>query len=202
MAVTGPSASGKTTWCRRHHLDDVVGEYSPTAAEPVDADMATQAAFWCEVSCRRWQEAADRERASGLAVCDDDPLKLHYSWSLVRVGEASRQLWIHEVAVHRAAIAAGRLGFADVVLVSLPPIDELHRRRDADQARRRRNFALHVRLTEPLREWYQALERVEPGRVFWELPPDGLPTTLPAARSNRCDLSLFESLIEALPAVT
>ena len=119
MAVTGPSASGKTTWCRRHYLDDVVDEYSPTGVEPVDADLAAQAALWCGVSCRRWQEAADRERVSGLAVCDDDPLKLHYSWSLVRIGEASEQLWAHEVAAHRAAIAAGRLGFADVVLVSL-----------------------------------------------------------------------------------
>jgi hypothetical protein len=202
VAVTGPSASGKTTWCRRHYLDDVVGEYSPRGVEPVDADVAAQAAFWCEVSCRRWREAADRERVSGLAVCDDDPLKLHYSWSLVRVGEASRQLWAHEVAVHRAAIAAGRLGFADVVLVSLPPVDELRRRRDADPARPRRNFALHVRLAEPLREWYQAVERIEPGRVFWELPPHGLPAALPPARANRCDPSVFESLIEALPAVT
>ncbi|MEV8517871.1 hypothetical protein [Dactylosporangium sp. NPDC051484] len=101
-------------------------------------------------------------------------MKLHYSWSLVRIGAASPERWTSEVAANRVAIAAGRLGFADAVLVSLPSVTELHRRRDADATRQRRNFSLHVRLTEPLREWYQALELAAPGRVRWELPPDGL----------------------------
>ncbi|MEV6929313.1 hypothetical protein AB0M46_33150 [Dactylosporangium sp. NPDC051485] len=158
VAVTGPSAAGKTTWCRRHHAENLVAEYAPTGAEPNDGDLPAQAAFWCAVNCRRWQAVIERERASGLAVCDDDPLKLHYSWSLVRIGAASPELWASEVAANRAAIAAGRLGFADVVLVSLPSVEELRRRRDADPTRQRRNFALHVRLAEPLREWYQTLE--------------------------------------------
>ncbi|GII22564.1 hypothetical protein [Planosporangium mesophilum] len=201
VAVTGPSAAGKTTWCRRHHVEDLVGEYVPTGAEPDDTDLPAQAAFWCAVNCQRWQAAIHRERVSGLAVCDDDPLKLHYSWSLVRIGAASRKLWTFEVAANRAAIADGRLGFADVVLVSLPSVEELHRRRDADPVRRRRNFALHVQLAQPLREWYEALDMVAPGRVRWELPSDGLPAVLPAARPDRCDPAVLDALIEALPGV-
>jgi hypothetical protein len=83
---TGPSASGKTTWCRRHAPAGMIPEYTPSGAEPDGADIPAQAGFWTAVSCRRWQAELDRERASGLAVCDDDPLKPHYSWPLARIG--------------------------------------------------------------------------------------------------------------------
>jgi hypothetical protein len=198
--VTGPSSAGKTTWCRRHYPDELVPEYAPAGGEPDDSDPAAQADFWSEVSCQRWRQATRQERASGLAVCDDDPMKLHYCWSLMRVGAASRQRWAHEVTANMAAVTEGRLGFADLVLVTVPPVEELRRRRDSDPTRRRRNFELHARLAEPLRQWYQALERVEPDRVQWGLPSDGLPEIVPTPRANRCDPALFEALMEALPS--
>ena len=112
---------------------------------------------------------------------------------------AGRDGWALEVAATLAAVTEGRLGFADLVLVSVPPIEELRRRRDADQTRRRRrNFELHAQLAEPLRQWYQAVERVDPGRVQWELPPAGLASTLPPPRTNRSDPALFEAVVEAL----
>jgi hypothetical protein len=197
--VTGPSSAGKTTWCRQHYPDELVPEYAPTGREPDDSDPAAQADYWAEVNCQRWSQATDVERELGLAVCDEDPMKLHYCWSLLRVGAASPQRWAHEVAANRAAVKAGRLGFADLVLVAVPPVAELRRRRDEDPTRRRRNFELHVRLAEPLRQWYQALEVVAPGRVLWDLPSDGLPTTAPPPRTNRCDPALFEALMDALP---
>ncbi|MBL7257465.1 hypothetical protein [Paractinoplanes lichenicola] len=195
VVVTGPSAAGKTTWCRRHCADYLIAEYAPTGAEPVDGDTT---AFWCSVNCDRWRAAVEREEASGLAVCDDDPMKLHYTWSLLRMGEASQELWEREVAANRAAIADGRLGFADLVLVSLPSGDELLARRNGDRTRRRRNFALHARLAAPLREWYRAWEVVAPGRVLWELPPSGLPVELPAPRADRYDPAVLDALISEL----
>ena len=197
--MTGPSAAGKTTWCRRHYPDELVPEYAPTGDEPDDSDPAAQANFWSEVNCRRWSQATVVERDFGLAVCDDDPMKLHYCWSLLRVGLASPQRWEHEIAANLAAITAGRLGFADLVLVSVPPAAELQRRRDEDSTRRRRNFEVHARLAEPLRQWYQAMDLVEPGRVQWDLPPDGLPATVPTPRTNRCDPALLTALLDALP---
>ena len=131
---------------------------------------------------------------------DDDPMKLHYGWSLMRIGAASPQRWAHEVEANRAAVTEGRLGFADLVLVSVPPVEELRRRRDSDPTRRRRNFELHAQLAEPLRQWYETVELVDPGRVHWELPAAGLPPSLPPPRRNRCDPALFEALMEALPS--
>lgn len=201
VVVSGPSSAGKTTWCQRHYPRELVSEYAPTGREPDDSEPAALAGYWCEVNCRRWSQAIEHERAFGLAVCDDDPVKLHYCWSLMRIGAASPERWAHEVAANRAAITAGRLGFADLVLVSLPPLEELRRRRDEDKTRRRRNFYLHAQLAEPLRQWYQALELVDPTRVRWGLPSDGVPAALPPARTNRSDPSIFDALLAALGSI-
>jgi hypothetical protein len=173
----------------------------PTGREPDDADPIVQANFWCEVNCARWDAVVRRERESGLAVCDDDPVKLHYGWSLARIGASDSRRWRHEVTAHREAVARRRAGFADLVLVSLPSLAELTRRREADTTRRRRNFERHIRLAEPLREWYETLDRVRPGTVRWDLPAEGVAEPWPPMREDRYDLALFDRFIEALPPV-
>ncbi|MEU4425181.1 hypothetical protein AB0F81_31560 [Actinoplanes sp. NPDC024001] len=192
VVVSGPSAAGKTTWCRAHHAEHLVEEYTPGGAEP-DGPAPE---FWCEVNCRRWQEALAREAGAGLAVCDDDPMKLHYTWALARLGLVDPAVWRREVEVNRAAVAARRLGFADLVLVTVPQSDELRRRRAADTTRRRRNFELHLRMAGPLREWYEAVERADPDRVRWELAADG--TLGAAARAGRYDTELFDAVVTEL----
>jgi hypothetical protein len=77
LVVTGRSAAGKTTWCERRFVANVVAEYEPSGEDPDDSDPWRAATFWCEVNCRRWQEAERVEQAAGLAVCDDDPMKVH-----------------------------------------------------------------------------------------------------------------------------
>jgi hypothetical protein len=176
-----------------------VPEYVPSGEDMPGPAPAEQAAFWCEVNTRRWLQAEHQERGSGLAVCDDDPLKLHYAWSLARIGELSWQHWQAEIDVHRRAVADGKLGFADLILVSTPTEEELRRRRDADPVRRRRNFDLHVRLIEPLRQWYQAVERVGAAQVLWGLPTAGLPAKLPPPKDNRCDIDVYDAVLAALP---
>jgi hypothetical protein len=201
VVVSGPSASGKTTWCREHHAGETIPECVLTGRVPGDDDPGAQAAFFRDVNCARWGAAFERERVSGLAVCDDDPMKLHYGWSLVRVGAADPQRWFRELALSREAVSLRRLGFADLALVSIPPTAELWRRRAADGSRRRRNFERHVRLAAPLREWYSTLDRVSPGRVWWGFPAGGVPEPPRPARTDRYDLELFDRFIEALPSV-
>ncbi|MEV6305513.1 hypothetical protein AB0M02_39285 [Actinoplanes sp. NPDC051861] len=176
VVATGPSASGKTTWCRRRFPANTVPEGAAELGES-----------WPEFASRRWAQAVRMEEERGLAVCDDDPLKLHYGWSLTRVGEMTRREWRDEVESHRAEVVAGRLGFADVVLVSAVVGEEL---------RRRRNFELHVRLVEPLREWYRAVEQAGASRVVWELP-DG---DVPISRGGRSSAALFDAVIRELPS--
>jgi hypothetical protein len=195
VVVEGPTAAGKTSWCKRY-VGRYVAEYAATGREPTDAVVLAR--HWARVSMRRWAEAIDLERADGLAFCDTDPVKLHYAWGMAALGLAPRAQFDRELTVTREAFRAGRLGFADAVLVGLPEVETLQRRRDTDETRRRRNFAAHVQLREPLQQWYTALDRLDPGRVIWELSPAGVPK-LPEPRADRCSVALLDALVAALP---
>ena len=195
VVVEGPTAAGKTSWCRRH-VGRFVAEYVPTGSEPADGQALAR--HWARVAMRRWDEAEQLERADGVAFCDTDPLKLHYAWGMAALGLAPRAQFDRELAVTRMAFQMGRLGLADAVLVGLPDLVTLQRQRDDDQTRRRRNFATHVQLREPMRQWYATLDRLDPGRVIWDLPDNGVPK-LPAPRTDRTSVALLDELIEALP---
>lgn len=105
----------------------------------------------------------------------------------------------HDLAAARRAFVAGRLGFADLILVSVPPSDSLHERRARDRSRRRHSFDLHVKLAGPLRDWYQAVDVLEPGRVLWGLPTSGLPLEMLRPRLHRSDPARLDELIALLP---
>ena len=195
VVVEGPTAAGKTSWCRRY-VGRYVPEYQLTGREPVDA--AALARHWVRAGMQRWETAIEYERADGIAFCDTDPVKLHYAWGMAALGLAPRAQFDRELTVTREAFRTGRLGFADAVLVGLPDTATLQRRRDGDDTRRRRNFAAHVQLREPLQQWYAALDCLSPGRVVWDLPVEGVPK-LPEPREDRCSVSLLDALVAALP---
>jgi hypothetical protein len=194
VVVEGPSASGKTTWSVTHAALSLVSE-TPSATPPPDPEAAAR--FWADEGSSRWARALDVERETGLAVCDTDPLKLHYSWSLWRIGEGSELEFRRQAAAYREAMANGRIGFADCFLVGVPDAETLEARRAQDATRRRRNFALHSRLGPPLREWYATIERLRPGSVRWELPGDGV-ASLTGEPGDRYDVEHFDALIAAV----
>lgn len=201
VAVEGPSAAGKTTWCRSAALE-FVAEYAPSGAEPDGSDAASQARYWTEVNSARWSQALGLEHRAGVAICDSDPMKLHYSWCLARVGAAPASRFAMELACVREEMSHEKLGFADVVLVTVPDEKTLRLQKAADRTRSRRSFELHAKLREPLIEWYQCLDRLKPQRVVWELPRDGVVSiseTVPLA--GRYDLRLLDALVAGLPAI-
>src|SRR5829696_1740983 len=197
VVVEGISAAGKTSWCRMHGGDHVVEEARPEGPVPDrQTDPLGAARFWIEENARRWRLAREMEERTGLAVCDTDPLKLHYSFGLWRIGGLAGETWLFERELAREAVAAGRLGFADLYLVRRIDADQARSQRDADPTRRRRNFDLHVRLEPPLMEWYRAVEAILPGRVTWSWPADGVPAADSRGRGD--DPALFEALMDRL----
>jgi hypothetical protein len=181
-------------------VDSAVWEYTSDGREPgADADADVLGAYWARANARRWQQAVEIETASGLAVCDSDPCKLHYTWTLWRIGAVDRVRWTADAKHAREQFERHRLGLADLVLVELPSAATLRWRREGDGSRRRRNFDLHVQLAGPLREWYAAMDELEPGHVVWGLPDRGLdPKTIPR-RTSRTGGDLLDALIEQLP---
>ena len=136
------------------------------------------------------------EQRCRTAICDTDPLKLHYTWGLRQLGVVSERHWQAAVAATRHTIAAGEIGFADAYFVQ--PVDPAvaTSRAAGDVRRTRRNFALHLRLQPSLLDWYRTLDRVLPGRVAFGWP-DALPQLSPR---ERCPgPAVFDALIDALP---
>jgi hypothetical protein len=201
IVVEGPSAAGKTTWITAHCPPTmVIGEAPGGPAPDRDLDPAGAAAHWAKISAERWQAAHRAEHRTGTAVCDTDPLKLHYVWSLWRAGHTSRRQWHAELNATRELFAQHRLGIADLFLIEIPDPATLAARCQADTTRRRHNFDLHRQLAGPLRDWYQALEQLDPPRVRWELPVTRIPGTALGPRRNRTGTDTFDALISQLPA--
>lgn len=191
IVIEGVSASGKTSWCAAHAGPHVVAENGPATAAP-DRDLEPSRAgrYWADRNAERWQKALAVEARSGIAVCDTDPLKLHYSWSLWRLGAAPEAHWLHELAATRAAFADRHIGFADAYYVRDIDPTVARRQRDGDVRRGRRNFDLHIRLQPALLDWYRKLATLLPGRVRFDWPRD-LASAVPA-NLDRYDLALFD----------
>ena len=201
IVVEGPSAAGKSTWIATHCRPATVISEAPAGPAPDAAvDPEGAAAHWAAISAARWRAASQADQRTGLAVCDTDPLKLHYAWSLWRIGHTSRRQWHAELTATRELFAQHRLGIADLILIYIPDPGTLAARRSADPTRRRRNFDLHAQLAGPLRDWYHAVEVLDPSRVRWELPATGIPEITPRNRRDRTGTGAFDSLISQLPA--
>ncbi|MBT2566205.1 hypothetical protein J7I84_06760 [Arthrobacter sp. ISL-85] len=177
-----------------------MAEYVPTGTEPDGSDPVRQGRYWTDVNTVRWSQALDLEARRGAGICDTDPMKLHYSWCLARVGAAPASRFVHELAFVREAMSCKQLGFADVVLVTVPDEETLRRQKIGDSTRSRRSFELHAKLREPLSEWYQCLDQLKPGRVIWDLPEDGVSSisrTVPCG--DQYDVRVLDALIGELP---
>ena len=197
LVVEGVSASGKSTWCAKHASGHTVAENGRFEHLPDRSDDPVGAAkFWAERNVDRWQAAIALESTAPVAVCDTDPLKLHYVWCLWQIGEAPERDWLVELAATRETVAQGRIGFADCYLVGNVDPRVARERAQADKTRRRRNFELHARLQPALLAWYAALDGVLPGRV-----QVGLPASTPKITSGgaRYDLTAFDRVVSALP---
>ena len=120
-----------------------------------------------ESSARRWERLLETEARHGRAYADGEPIKLYYDLARVAIGELDRGLYDAGWRLMVRAMDERRVGFADREVYVFASPEALARRRSSDRTRRRRNFALHVRLAPAMLEYYAALERRRPGTVRW-----------------------------------
>jgi hypothetical protein len=202
IVVEGASGAGKTTWCRTHAGPNALLEALPDHAI-VPSEPQAAARFWVERNVARWEQVLAREARDGLVVVDTDPFKLHFVWTLLRSGQISEVEWTMQRDAARDAFASRRYALADVFLVSDVDDATLRARRDADPSRTRTNFERHVLLRDSLLRWYRAIDRLEPGRVVFGLPAEGITPELIARgkRARQSGLELFDELMKELAAV-
>lgn len=117
IVVEGISAAGKTTWCRFHAQQHLVAETFPADRKSQPERGSATARYWTNWNAKRWNDALLTEARTGHAVCDTDPLKLHYLWCLFQVGVAEEAQWELQLHATRQAILERKLGFSDAYFV-------------------------------------------------------------------------------------
>ncbi|MEP1422891.1 MAG: hypothetical protein ABJK59_14075 [Erythrobacter sp.] len=148
--------------------------------------------------------ALEIEREHGVAVCDTDPMKIHFSWCMERAGFHWPDKFAHAQGFVRDAIAKGRLGFADLYLVKRIEPSVARAQKEGDATRRRGNFEQHLALQPHLIAWFTVMSDVLPGKVRWEFPEREallaeLKSKTPEEAPRRFDVSIFDALLKGLP---
>jgi hypothetical protein len=195
VAIEGPSASGKTTWCRvrfPHHVSETPQSIS---APDLFANPAEVAGFWVNHAIENWHRALDIERREGLAVCDGDPFHLYFSLALWRSGAMDRKLFDNETVLYRNAIANHQVGFVDHVLWIDVADDELRRRAQADICRRRKRHEMYLALVPWMEKWFEARTLVLPGTVTMLKDDTRLEGLKLLPKSKRYETSLLDKML-------
>ena len=104
VVIEGISAAGKTSWCRSNASRYLAPETFPSDRKSRPERGLATAQYWTDWNARRWHEASTMEAAEGHAVCDTDPLKLHYSWCLLQIGAAEKSQWEHQLESVRSSV--------------------------------------------------------------------------------------------------
>nr|WP_244658635.1 hypothetical protein [Ciceribacter thiooxidans] len=200
VVIEGISAAGKTTWCRSHGPSYLIPETYPADRKAQPLTGVATAEYWTDWNAKRWGDALQMEREKGCAICDTDPLKLHYSWCLCQLGELPERQWELQLQTTRRAFLEKRLGFADAYFVKV--IDPLiaKQQREGDTSRVRDRFDLHVRLQPFLIQWYARLDQAVGRRVRWTLPDEGLPADAILNNEFRYDIDVFDRFVSSLDA--
>lgn len=198
IVIEGISAAGKTTWCRAHAQAHLIREsYPADRKEQPETGLAT-AHYWADWNAKRWGDALSMEQATGHAICDTDPLKLHYNWCMLQIGALPRSQWELQLETSRATFLERRIGFADAYLVKTIDPVIARQQRDGDTSRLRDRFDQNVLLQPALIRWYTQMDKVLGGRVRWELPETGFASDAITANPLRYDIGAFDAFIASL----
>ena len=199
VAIEGPSASGKTTWCRTHAPNNSVLEAPENIPAPdLFADPAQAARFWVNHAADQWAQALKLEREYGVAFCDGDPFHLYFAWALWKAGAMAEDLFAVESELYRAAFRDRQVGFADHVLWIEVSQEELRQRARADSTRRRKRHELYLSLTPWMKTWFQQREQLLPGSVNVMDPAREQRDLKPSQLVQRYDLVVLDELLGKL----
>lgn len=166
IAIEGPSAVGRSTWCRAHGPQSWIEEAPQNIAAPdLYTDPLAVVEFWVKHNIARWQNALSIEREHGIVLSDGEPFNLRFSWSAWKAGEIGRALFDAEFPLYRRAVESHQIGFADIAFWMDAPLEVLRQRAAGDTSRRRKRYEMYLRLIPWMRAWMEAKNSVVPGSL-------------------------------------
>ena len=202
VCFEGASAVGKTTTAAalKTYGAFVVPEvnqlFDRTEDEPDD--------WYFERQVQRWSIAREQSKFHSPVILDGDPFQpLWYNWAYDFV---RRQDLNFMERFYQPRIRNKTIGFPDLYFILSADEAELRNRKAGDAGRKRRGFETHLKMIEPQRRYFQAMQTYSPQRVFFleahsieanvEFVRERLSETI---RSNANEsISLFDKMIQWL----
>ena len=162
ICLEGASAVGKTTtatWFKASGGVFIVPEVNLLFEKREDAS----AEWYFERQVERWQIAREQNAIQRLVILDGDPFQpLWYSWAYHFLGWQSLDFMEQ---FYQPRIQNKTLDFPDRYFIFNASEAELRKRRDGDATRQRRGFETHLRMIEPQRRYFRAMQKISPHRV-------------------------------------
>lgn len=160
----GPSAVGKSTTAKAFKesrdafvVPEVQELYVRPADEPADWYFQRQA--------ERWSMAEEQRGYHQLVILDGDPFQpLWYNWAYNFAGWQGLDFMER---FYRTRIEDGTIRFPDLYFIFGANEAELRKRKEGDAGRRRRGFEHHLKMIEPQRRYFRAMQAHDPRRVIF-----------------------------------
>jgi deoxyadenosine/deoxycytidine kinase len=161
LCLEGASAVGKSTTCKalsKKYGAYVVEEVALLFQKPNLEDH--ELVHWLlERQVERWKIAVNKLSDYDLVILDGDHFKIWYSWIF---GFQSEGLDYFN-NYFRELLLSKNIGFPDSYVVLTINEEELRRRKVFDLTRKRGNFERHLRLIDPQKRFFRAIDQYMPG---------------------------------------
>jgi deoxyadenosine/deoxycytidine kinase len=174
ICFEGASAIGKTTTAntlKARYGALVVPEVNLLFNRPVNES----AEWYFERQVDRWSAAQDQSKTHHLVILDGDPFQpLWYNWSYNFKGWQDLDFMEH---FYQPKIQNKTIDFPDLYFVFSTSEAELKKRKESDTTRLRRGFETHLKMIEPQRRYFRAMQTFSPSRVL-VLEADSIETNI------------------------
>ncbi len=180
ICFEGASAIGKTTTA-----NSFKAKYGAFVVPEVnllfDKTENPSAEWYFERQVERWSIALEQSKTNHLVILDSDLFQpLWYAWAYNFKGWQNLDFMEQ---FYQPKIQNKTIGFPDLYFVFKTNEVELRKRKIGDTSRRRRGFEAHLRMIEPQRRYFRAMQTFSPNRIFF-LEAESIETNIEFVRNR------------------
>ncbi len=162
ICFEGASAVGKTTTA--NCLKTIGGAFVVPEVNLLFERPENESPDWYfERQVERWQVANGQSKSYPLVILDGDPFQpFWYCWAYDFIGWQSLDFMKQ---FYQPKIQNKMIDFPDRYFIFSTNEAELRKRKESDATRQRRGFETHLRMIEPQRRYFQAMQNLSPSKV-------------------------------------
>jgi deoxyadenosine/deoxycytidine kinase len=164
ICLEGASSIGKTTTCRQ--LTEQVNTYVVPEVNFLFQRPNPEPENWyLDRQVERWTIAQEKQKSYDIVLLDGDMFQpIWYNW--IYKDQLPQSLpFLKTFYINK--MKQGRIGFPDAYIHLSIHTQELRKRKENDLTRKRGNFEKHLRLIEPLQQYFHTMNTLSPNLVHF-----------------------------------